>query len=158
MPANTQFIVPGTVHVGKTKIGTTSAQVKSDGTTSGAGTDLMYCVFATGANGSVIHSIRFNTVASAAATNSVATTLRVYFSTVSTAEGSAAGATTSANTQLIKEISVPLISSSHSTNATNDYDIPINRAFPTGIYIMVSQHIAQTTNQQWQATCFGGDY
>jgi hypothetical protein len=158
MSANTQFIVPATPHTGVTKIGTTSAQVKSDGTSSGTSTDLMYCVFATGANGSILQRIRFNTVASAANTTGVATTLRIYLSTVSTSEGSAAGATTSSNTQLLAEISVPAIASSHSTNATNYYEVPLNIPLPTGKYIMVSQHVAQTTNQQWQATAVGGDY
>lgn len=156
--ANTEFIVPGTPHVGTTKIVTTNAQVKSDGTTAGSAADVVYCVFATGADGSFIQRVRFNTVASAANTTGVATTLRVYLSTVSTSEGSAAGATTSSNTQLLAEISVPAIASSHSTNATNYFDVPLNIALPTGKYIMVSQHVAQTTNQAWQATAFGGDY
>lgn len=158
MAANTQFIAPVLPHVGKTKIATTSAQVKSDGTCGGSGTDLMYCVFATGANGSFVQRVRFSSVANTAATTGQATTLRVYVSSVATSEGSAAGATTAANTFLLAEISVPAISSSHSTNATNYYEVPVNAAFPTSICIMVSQHVAQTTNQQWGAVAFGGDY
>ncbi len=158
MATNTQFIIPKTPHVGVTKLGTTSAVVKSDGTSSAVTIDVMYCVFATGADGSFLQSIRVHSVASAAATNSVATTFRVFMSTVSTAEGSSAGATTSSNTQLIAETSLGVISSSNSTNATNYQEIPINRAFPTGRYILVAQHLAQTTNQQLQATAFGGDY
>lgn len=158
MATNTQFIVPNVPHIGTVKLGTTSAQVKSDGTSAGSGTDLMYCVFATGGNGSYIQRVRFNSVASAAATTGVATTIRIYISTVSTSEGSAAGATTSSNTQLLVEIAAPAINSSHSTNPTLYFEIPLNIALPTGKYILVSQHVAQTTNQQWQATCFGGDY
>lgn len=158
MSANTSPIFSLTPNVGAVKLGTTSAQVKSDGTSLGTGTDLMYSVFASGSFGSFLQRVRFNTVASAAATNSVATTLRVYLSTVNTAVGSAAGATTSANTFLIGEISVPIISSSNSTNATSFYELPCNFAIPTGRWILVSQHIAQTTNQQWQAQAFGGDY
>lgn len=158
MPANTSPIFSLTPNVGTALIATTSAQVKSDGTCGGSGTDLMYCVFISGANGSFLQRIRFNVVANAAATNSVATTLRVYLSTVSTAIGAAAGATTNANTFLLAEISVPIISSSHSTNATNFFEVPLNIAIPTGRYIMVSQHIAQTTNQAWNAKAFGGDY
>jgi hypothetical protein len=158
MSANTQFIVPATPHVGSTKIGTTSAQVKSDGTSAGTSTDLMYCVFATGANGSFLQRIRFSSVANTANTTGVATTLRIYKSTVSAAEGAAAGATTSSNTFLIAEIAVPAIASAHPTSSTVYYEVPLNIALPTGIYIMVSQHVAQTTNQQWQAQAFGGDY
>jgi hypothetical protein len=158
MPANTSPIFSLTPNVGTTKIATTSAVVTSDGSSTGATIVLMYSAFASGANGSFVQRVRFSTVASAAAVNSVATTLRVYISTVSTSVGSAAGATTAANTQLLAEVSVPIISSSNSTNATNYYEIPLNIAIPTSRWILVSQHIAQTTNQQWQATVFGGDY
>jgi hypothetical protein len=159
MSANfNQFLVPKTPHIGSVKLGTTSAQVKSDGTSAGTGTDLMYCVFAPGADGSFVQRIRFQSVANAAATTGVATVLRIYKSTVSGTEGSAVGATTSSNTFLIAEISVPAISSSHSTTATNFFEVSINTAFPSGTYIHVSQHVAQTTNQQWQAQAFGGDY
>ncbi len=158
MPANTAPIFSLTPNVGQVKIVTTIAQVKSDGTSAGSGTDIMYSVFASGANGSFVQRVRFNVVASAAAVTSVATTLRVYLSTVNTSVGSAAGATTAANTFCIAEISVPAISASNSTNATNYYDVPLNIAIPTGRWILVSQHVAQTTNQNWQATAFGGDY
>lgn len=158
MPANTSPIFTLTPNVGTVLLGTTSAQVKSDGTSAGTGTDLMYCVFASGSNGSFVQRVRFNTVASAAATTGVATTLRVYLSTVSTSVGSAAGATTSSNTFLLAEVSVPAISSSHSTNATPYFDIPLNIALPASRWILVSQHVAQTTNQAWNAKCFGGDY
>ena len=157
MAANTSFITPLTPSIGTTKLGTTSAQIKSDGTSSGSGTDLMYCVFATGANGSFIQRIRFNVVASAA-TTSAASTLRIYISTVSTSVGSAAGATTTTDTQLYAEISVPAIAAASTTIATNYYEVPMNIALPTGKYILVSQAVAQTTNQQWQATAFCGDY
>lgn len=158
MAANTQTIFSLTPNVTTVLIGTTSAQVKSDGTSAGSGTDLMYSCWASGSNGSFLQSVIFNVVASAAAVNSVATTLRVYWSTVNTSVGSAAGATTSANTNLIAERSVPIISASNSTNATVPYEVPINKAFPTGVWIYVSQHIAQTTNQSWKATGYGGNY
>ncbi|GEM_PF-1729697 len=158
MPANTTPLFSLTANIGAVKIGTTSAQVKSDGTSAGTGTDLMYCVLATGANGSLVQKVRFNVVASAAGTSSVATVLRVYRSTVTTSVGSAAGATTASNTHLLAEISVPIISASNGTNATSYFEVPLNMFFPTGNYIMVSQHTAQTTNQNWQAQCFASDY
>lgn len=158
MAANTTKIYPKTPNVGRTKISTTSAQVKSDGTSAGTGTDLMYCVAITGASGSIFDRIDFMSVASAANTTGVATTIRAYISTVVTAEGAAAGATTSANTFLIGEISVLATASSHSTNATNIQTMILNKAIPTGRYILVSQHVAQTTNQQWQAIAYGADF
>ena len=69
------------------------------------------------------------------------------------------GTTTSANTSLLAEVSVPgTLSTANSTNSVLYYDVPLNIAIPTGRYILISQHVAQTTNQQWQGTVFGGDY
>lgn len=156
--ANTEFIVPGTPHIGRTKIVTTNAQVKSDGTSAGSAADVMYCAFDPAAAGSFLQRVRFNSVASAAATTGVATVLRVYISTVAATEGAAVGATTSANTFLLAEISVPAISSSHSINATTYFDVTVNIPLTSADHVHVSQHTAQTTNQQWQAIGIGGDY
>lgn len=87
-----------------------------------------------------------------APTTGVATTLRVFISTVGS------GATTAANTFLIGEISVPAIASDAATAATNYYDFILNQAIPTGYFIHVAQHVAQTANQNWVAVAFGGDY
>ena len=154
MVANFNPIYTLTPNVGFADIVQTSAQVKSDGTSAGtAGADIMYKCFTAGANGSFVEEIRFHVTASAAAVNSIATTLRAYLSTVA-----APGATTAADTWLIGEVSVPIISASHSTNATNYYSIIIQKPIPAGYYIHVSQHIAQTANQHWKAICYGGDY
>lgn len=153
MAANKSPIFSLTPNVGRARITTTYAQVKSDGTSAGSGADFMVKVFTAGSNGSFIDRIRFFSVASAAATTGVATTLRVYLSTVS-----APGATTTADTFLVGEVSVPAISSAHSTNATNFYDVVLGFAIPTGTYLHVAQHVAQTTNQAWNAVAIGGDY
>ena len=151
MPANFNPIYTLTPNVGFAKITTTAANVKSDGTGT-IGTD-MFLAFTAGANGSFVQRARFNAIASAAAVNTVATTLRVFLSSVNT------GTPTSANTSLLAEISAPgTLSAANSTNAVLFYDIPLNIAIPTGRYILISQHVAQTTNQQWQGTIFGGDY
>lgn len=153
MPANTSPIWGLTPNVGRVGITTTNAQVKSDGTSAGSGADIMFKAFTAGANGSYVDRVRFFCVANAAATTSVATTLRVYLSTVA-----APGATTSSDTFLLGEISVPAISASNSTNATNYYDVILEQVIPTGTYIHVSQHVAQTTNQRWNAIAYGSDY
>lgn len=152
MPANTSPIYALTPNIGEVKITTTSALVRSDGSAPNAiGTD-HFLDFTAGANGSFIQRVRFIPVASAAAVNSVATTLRVFLSSVNT------GTPTAANTNLLAEISVPIISSANSTSAVTYYEIPLNIAIPANQYILVSQHIAQTTNQSWQAMVIGGDY
>ncbi len=152
MPANTTPIFSLTPNVSSVKITTTAALVRSDGSAANAiGTD-QFLAFTTGANGSFIQRVRFIPVSSAAAVNSVATTLRVFLSSVNT------GTPTATNTSLLAEISVPLISVANSTNAVTYYEIPLNIQVPADRYILVSQHVAQTTNQSWQATVFGGDY
>jgi hypothetical protein len=152
MPANTSPIFALTPNIGSVKITTTAALVRSDGSAANAiGTDQFLC-FTAGANGSFVQRVRFNPVATAAAVTSVATTLRVYLSSVNT------GTPTATDTDLLAEISVPAISTSNSTNAVTYYEIPLNIAIPTAHYILVSQHVAQTTNQSWQAMVFGGDY
>lgn len=153
MPANTAPLFSLTPNVGRVGIPTTNAQVKSDGTSAGTSADVVYKVFTAGANGSYVDRIRFFSVANSAATTGIATTLRAYISTVSSP-----GATTSSDTFLLGEVSVPAISSSHSTNATNCYDLILEQVIPTGSYIHVSQHVAQTTNQRWNAIAYGGDY
>lgn len=153
MAANTTPIFTLTPNVGTISIPTANAQTKSDGTSAGSGADLMYKVFTSGANGSLIDRVRFFSVASAAATTGVATVLRLYLSSVA-----APGATTAANTFLLGEVSVPAISSSHSTNATNYYEITLGLVIPAGFYLHVSQHVAQTASQNWIAVAFGSDY
>ena len=153
MVANTAPIYTLTPNVGTVKIPTTNAQVKSDGTSAGSGTDMMYKVLTAGANGTMVDRVRFFSVASAANTTGVATVLRAYLSTVSSP-----GATTSSDTHLLGEVSVPAIASSHSTNATSPFEVVVGFPIPSGTYIHVSQHVAQTTNQQWGAVCVAGDY
>ena len=152
MPANTNPIFALTPNIGDVKITTTAALVRSDGgATNAIGTD-HFLAFSSGADGSFVQRIRFIPVASAAAVNSVATTLRVFLSSVNT------GTPTTSDTYLLAEISVPLISTSNSTQAVNYYEIPLNITIPANHYILVSQHVAQTTNQSWQAMVFGGNY
>lgn len=153
MAANTSPIFTLTPNVGRARITTTYAHVKSDGTSAGSGTDFVVKAFTAGANGSYVERVRFYPVASAAATSSIATTLRIFLSTVASP-----GATTTSDTFLLGEVSVPALSASHSTNATNAFEYPLNIAIPSGTYIHVSQHVAQTTNQAWNAIVFGGDY
>ena len=150
MPANTAPIFTLTPNVGRVTITTASANTKSDGAGT-VGTDI-FKVFTAGANGSFVERVKFLSVASAAATTGVATTLRVFLSTVGT------GTTTAADTFLIGEVSVAALNSDNSTNAVAPYELVLNIAIPSGLYIHVSQHVAQTTNQNWIALAFGGDY
>lgn len=141
-----------TPNVGNATITTTSAQTASNGASAGSSPDLMFKAFTAGAQGSYIDTIRFFSVATGSITG-VATVLRAYTSTVASP-----GATTAANTFLLGELSVGAIASSNSTNATSYYDMPINKAVNSGSFIHVSQHVAQTANQNWIAQVWGLDY
>lgn len=153
MAASNLPIYTKTPNIGRVSIAQTNAVVASNGVTSGSGTSLMYKVFTAGADGSYIDRIRFSPVASAAAVTSVATTLRAFLSTVASP-----GATTAADTFLIGEVSAAAQSASNSTNATNYIDMVLNMPIPTGTYIHVCQHVAQTASQNWIAIAIGGDY
>lgn len=153
MAANNQQIWTKQGTLGVVGIPTTNAQVKSDGTSAGSGADLMYNLLTAATNGTYLDRIKFLSVANAAGTTGVATVLRAYASTVA-----APGATTNANTWLLGEVSVPAVNSSNSVNATTSYDIPVGFIIPFGYYVHVSQHVAQTTNQRWNAMAIGGDY
>src|ERR1041385_2452304 len=98
MAANTAPIFSLTPNVSSVTLTTTAANTSSAGGGTVA-TDI-FKVFTTGANGSFVQKIRFMSVASAANTTGVATTLRVFISSVGS------GATSAADTFLIGEISV----------------------------------------------------
>jgi hypothetical protein len=153
MPANTAPIFTLTPNIGRVQIPTTNAQIKSDGTSAGTTTDVVYKAFTSGANGSFVDKVRFSIVATAAVT-SVACVLRVYLSSVA-APGATIGGT---DTWLVGEVSVPAIAAASTTVATGQYDVQLNLVVPTGLYLHVSQSIAQTTNSFWQAMAMGGDY
>ncbi len=142
-----------TPNVGRILIPTATAVTANDGTSSASGVVNMYVAFTSGANGSYIDRVRFYSVANTPTTGA-ATVLRAFLSTVN----SAPSATTNANTFLLGEISVPAVPSANATNATSPYDIPLGFAIPPSVYILVTQHAAQTTNQAWAAVVFGGDY
>lgn len=129
----------------------TTANTKSDGTGT-IGTDLLLAFTCDATNGSYISKIRFTPVASAAATATTATTLRAFVST------QASGATTSANTYLLAEVSAASQSADHSTNATFFIDVPINLALSASDTILVSQHVVAAANTAWQVLIFAGNY
>ncbi len=147
--ANTSPLFSGTPNVSSVTITTASANTSSAGGGTVA-TDI-FKVFTSGASGSFVQRVRFMSVATAPTTG-VPTTLRIFLSSVGSSTTSAA------DTFLIGEIAVPAIASDATTAATNYYDFIINQAIPASRFIHVSQHVAQTTNQNWIATCFGGDY
>jgi hypothetical protein len=127
----------------------TSTNARSDGL-SAIGTS-QFVAFASGPSGSFVQKVRFMSVATTPTTG-VATVLRVHYSTVNT------GTPTSGQAFLLGELSVGALASANATNATNFYELPLNFAMPANTYLLVSQHAAQTANQNWQAFVIGSDY
>lgn len=159
MPANTLPIYTKTPHVSAALIPAATAVAKSDGASTGAGNENLYIVFKAGANGSFIQKIRFMVGYTTAATASTATTMRVFLSTVmSNAEGAAAGTTTNANTHLVYEVVLPATTADQSATATAFFDVPLNMPIPSGMGVVVGQHVAQANSVTWKATAIGGDY
>lgn len=150
MPANTSPIFTLTPNIGRVAIAQASANTSSAGGGT-IGSDI-FLLFTAGSNGSFVERIKFMSVASSANTAGVATTLRVFLSTVGT------GSTTAADTFLLGELSVPSVVSDHATNASPPYEIQLGFAIPSGMYILIAQHVAQTANQNWVGIAIGGDY
>ena len=99
--------------------------------------------------------MRFTLGGATANTASTAGVLRVYLSTVNT------GATTSANTFLIQEVTAatqtPNVITTL-TGATYPIDIPLNFAIQTGYYLLVGSSAVTSANTVWTVTTYGGDY
>lgn len=151
MAANFQPVFVLTPNIGKTTFGST-ALTKSDGSAvTGIGTDI-FLLFSAGANGSFVERVRISPVAIVAATATTATVHRLYISTVNT------GNPTNVNTALIQEIGAAAQTADHSTNATFFFDVPLNIKMPSGTYLLVSTHVVNAANTNWEAVCFAMDF
>ena len=144
------FVLTPSIGTPVTFTSSTTANTKSDGTGT-IGTDILKA-FTAGSNGSYVSSVRFSPAASAAATATAATTLRVFLS------NKTSGSTTNADTWLFQEIAAAAQTADQTTTATYYLEVPINRIIPASYTILVSSHIALNANTMWQAIVFGGDY
>ena len=116
-----------------------------DGVISG-GTVSMYVLMTAGSNGSYIEAVAFVPTASVANTSTSATVCRVFLSSVNT------GSTTNANTHLIGEVAIPIVTAASSTQAVIPYLVPIpGGRIASGQYLLVSTHAAAAANTAWRA-------
>lgn len=111
-----------------------------------------FTAFTAGANGSYIQKIVFSFSSTTSVISSIATVLQVYSCTVNT------GATTAANTDLIKVIQVPAQAITAVTTAPVQFEIPFNYGITPNRFLLVAQSVAQNANASWQALVIGGDY
>ena len=114
------------------------------------GTDI-FLVISAGANDSFIDEIVLSPTATVN-TNTTATVLRLFISSVSS------GATTSANTWLFAEITLPPVSAGASSLAIGPLIFPVKKMLPTGFALLVTNHVAPAANSHWKVIAFGGDY
>lgn len=112
----------------------------------------MVLVSSAGADGTFYRAVRVKAWATAAATSTSATVIRIFKSTLSS------GATTSADTHLLGEIQIPAVSAANTTGALADFDIPLNIAVPTGQHLLASTSIVAAANTGFSLIAIGGDY
>jgi len=148
MPANTDPIF--TKNARFDSILVTAANTSSAGGGTVA-TDIFKAFTADATNGSYIRFVRCMPVATAP-TTTTATVARIFISSVTS------GATTSANTHLIAEITLPAIAADNASTAVVWFDIPINQPIPASYTILVTNHAAPAANSNWRFAVFGGDF
>lgn len=146
MPANTTpvYILSGTL--GSVLVTAANTSNQGGGT---IGTDI-FKVTNTGTNGTFITKIRWIPTATTP-TTTTGTVGRVYFSTVQS------GSTTSSNTYMIAELTLPALGADNASAAAPYYDIPINQLLPASGAVLVTNHASPAANTAWRATAFGGD-
>lgn len=149
MPGNAtpQFTQKGAI----TAVRVTALNASSDGGGT-IGTDTFLVFTADATNGSFVEYVRIMPRATAVNTTTAATVIRLYISTV------AAGATTSANTNLFAEITVPAQTADGSTAATAWFDVPFNLRLPAGQTILAMSSTAPAANTNWGVMAVAGDY
>ena len=112
----------------------------------------IFKAFTAGADGSFIQRVRLIPTGTTANTNTTATVARIFISSITS------GATTSANTFLVAEVTLPVISADSSTVAAAFFDVVLGFAIPANYTILVTNHAAPAANTAWRAVVFGGDY
>ena len=134
-----------------TGVAVTAANTKSDGSGT-IGTDL-FVVLTAGANDTYVNSVDWWPTASAANTAVATTIARLFISSQVSPN-----ATSSANTELIDEVSLPAATGANSSAANNPVSRPLNRRVPAGYTLLASNHAAPNANTAWKAVPDSLDY
>ena len=129
----------------------TAANASSDGGGTIA-TDIFLVLTADTTNGSWVDYVRIIPRASAAATSTSSTVVRLFISTQTS------GATTSANTNLIFEVNCPSVTADNTVTSVPYYDLPVNQRITAGQTLLVTAHQGVAGSTSLGAQAFGGDY
>jgi hypothetical protein len=116
------------------------------------GTDIFKVFTGDATNGSYVARIILMPVASAAATATTSTTIRIFVS------NKTSGATTQADTWLIREVAAASQTADHSTSPVNPIEVVLGFALPPSYTILVTCHVINAASTSWQATVLGGNY
>lgn len=114
-------------------------------------TDIFKAFTADATYGSYVERVDFIPTATAA-TTTTATVGRVFLSSITS------GATTSANTWLIGEVTLPATAADNASTAVNVFSVAVGYRIPAGYTILVTNHAAPAANTAWRANVIGGDY
>ncbi len=114
-------------------------------------TDIFKAFTADATNGSFVETVRFIPTATAP-TTTTATVGRVFISSVTS------GSTTSSNTFLLAEVTLPAVAADNASTAVYPIDVPINFRLPAGYTILVTNHAAPAANTAWRVDVISGSY
>ena len=128
-----------------------TANTSSSGTGTIA-TDIYKVFTADATNGSYVARIILMPVATVAATATTATTIRIFIS------NKTSGATTQADTWLIREVAAAAQTADHSTSPVNPIEVVLGFMLPASYTILVAHHVINAANTSWTATVIAGNY
>ena len=151
MPANTAPIFTNVPIIGQgVWTSASTANTSSDGAST-IGTSSIKLLTG-GTNGTYVNKIRFTPAATAASTATTSSVHRLFISTITS------GATTSANTSLIWEISAPSQTADAPSNVVTSLEVPAGFYIPPNYTLLWSMHAAAAANTLWHAVVFAGNY
>jgi len=116
------------------------------------GTDIFLAFESDDTDGGFVEQLIVSPWATVASTATTATALRVFITTQSS------GATTTANTFLIRDIGVASQTADAPTAGTTPIVVPLNIALGPGQNILVTMHHTPAANTGWTAVVIGGTY
>lgn len=148
MPGNTDPIWTRNGKISSVLVTAANTSSQGGGT---IGTDIFLAFTADSTNGSFVQRVRLIPTATTP-TTTTATVARIFIST------QASGATTSANTFLVAEVTLPAIAADNASAAAIYYDVTLGVPLPASGTILVTNHASPAANTAWRATVFGGDY
>lgn len=148
MPANTDPIWSKNARLESILVTAANTSSQGGGTIA---TDIFKAATADVTNGSLIRFIRWIPTATTP-TTTTATVGRVFLSSVTS------GATTSANTHLVAELTLPAIAADNASSAAVWFDCCRDLTVPAGWTVLVTNHAAPAANTGWRAVVSLGDF